>query len=187
MSAFLLDDREQRLLAALQAGLPLLSRPFRHLGERLGMTEEAVLVMLADLQQRGVIKRMGVIVRHHELGYRANAMLVWDLPDDRVDGLAGQLITHGMITLCYQRQRCLPHWPYNLYCMIHGKARAEVLCAVQEVVTCCDMGRFPHQILFSVRRFKQRGARYFADQADEWSGDYADLRIAQSLGGTETR
>jgi DNA-binding Lrp family transcriptional regulator len=33
----------------------------------------------------GIIKRFGVIVRHHELGYTANAMLVHDIPDEAVE------------------------------------------------------------------------------------------------------
>ncbi len=175
MSAFLLSDQEQRLLTRLQSGLPLVPRPFQQMGESIGLTEEVVLATLADLQQRGVIKRMGVIVRHHELGYRANAMVVWDLPDPLADGYASQLITHGMITLCYRRARSLPHWPYNLYCMIHGRARPEVMQAVQEVVACCDIGQFPHQVLFSLRRFKQCGARYFADAADKRADAGTDI------------
>ncbi|MEO5352411.1 MAG: hypothetical protein H7835_04265 [Magnetococcus sp. XQGC-1] len=175
MSNFLLDDQEQRLLTGIQAGLPLVSRPFRQVGEELGMTEEAVLALLADLQRRGVIKRMGVIVRHHELGYRANAMVVWDLPDPLVESFAKQLIAHGMVTLCYQRERCLPHWPYNLYCMIHGKAREEVLRMVQQVMECCRISQFPHQVLFSLRRFKQRGAYYFTDKPDLWQEECLDL------------
>ncbi|WP_227657474.1 hypothetical protein [Candidatus Magnetaquicoccus inordinatus] len=176
MSAFMLGPYEERLLMEIQKGLPLVSRPFQQVGERLGLTEEEVLHLLTQLQQRGIIKRMGVIVRHHELGYRANAMVVWDLPDELVEDFGQKLIQHGMITLCYQRARVLPHWPYNLYCMIHGKAQQEVLQAVHAVIHCCEIGRFPHQVLFSVRRFKQRGAYYFAEPLSEWNNSYVDLR-----------
>lgn len=165
MSTFLLNDQEQRLLTALQAGLPLVSRPFQAMGREVGMTETAVLNLLATLRQRGIIKRMGIIVRHHELGYRANAMVVWDLPDPLVESFGRQVVAHGTVSLCYQRERVLPHWPYNLYCMVHGKAHQEVLERVRTLVAACGLTPFPQQILFSLRRFRQRGAHYFSDKA----------------------
>ncbi len=177
MSSLLINPREERLLTEIQGGLPLVSRPFQQIGARIGLTEEDVLLLLGDLQQRGVIKRMGVIVRHHELGYRANAMVVWDMPDELVEEYGHKLIRHGMITLCYQRARVLPHWPYNLYCMIHGKARQEVLQMVHAVIHCCAIDRFPHQVLFSLRRFKQRGAYYFSEALPEWQNGAAEQRI----------
>ncbi len=176
MSTFLLTPSEERLLKEIQGGLPLISRPFQQIGKRVGLTEEEVLTVLQAMQERGVIKRMGVIVRHHELGYRANAMVVWDLPDDRVEEFGHKLIRHGMITLCYQRARVLPHWPYNLYCMIHGKAQSEVMQAVRAVIHCCEIDRFPHQILFSLRRFRQRGAFYFGDALARRPHSHIELR-----------
>jgi DNA-binding Lrp family transcriptional regulator len=76
---------ERKLIAALQPGLELVPRPFVRLGERVGMSEEEVLGRIAGWLDEGLIKRFGVVVRHHELGYRANAMVVFDLPDAEVD------------------------------------------------------------------------------------------------------
>jgi DNA-binding Lrp family transcriptional regulator len=110
--------------------------------------------------ENGVIKRLGVVVRHHELGYRANAMVVWDVPDDKVERVGLQLGDQDCVTLCYQRPRHLPEWPYNLFCMLHGKDRDEVLACIARVTEALDIGAFSHEVLFSGRRFKQRGARY---------------------------
>jgi hypothetical protein len=64
------------------------------------------------------------------------------------------------VTLCYQRPRRLPDWPYNLFCMIHGQKRERVLQIIDAIVESEDLGDIPHKVLFSGRRFKQRGARY---------------------------
>jgi hypothetical protein len=101
-----------------------------------------------------------VIVRHHELGYRANAMVVWDIPDERVAELGRKFGEFGFVTLCYHRPRRPPHWPYNLFCMIHGKDRETVKGLVRVLVDACGLQRVHHDILFSGRRFKQCGARY---------------------------
>ena len=75
------DDTDRRLLAAVQPGLPLSPRPFAELGASLGLDEQEVIARLGRLKEAGVIKRFGVVVRHHEVGYGANAMVVWGVPD----------------------------------------------------------------------------------------------------------
>ena len=161
MTAFLIDDWEQRLVAAIQSGFPLTSRPFQTIGHSLGITEAEVIAGLSDLRKRGIIKRMGIIVRHRELGYSANAMVVWDLPNDLVPAMGKRVSEFDFVTLCYQRRRCLPRWPYNLYCMIHGRERQEVLGNLDSLEACCGLEEAGRQVLFSQRRFKQRGAHYF--------------------------
>ncbi|GAO37147.1 AsnC family transcriptional regulator [Sulfuricella sp. T08] len=151
---------ETALIGAVQQGLPLVSRPFAEIGESIGLSESEVIAGLAQLQEQGVIKRIGVVVRHHELGYRANAMVVWDIPDDRVSTLGHCIGKFDFVTLCYQRPRRLPSWRYNLFCMIHGRDRDEVLSLVAELEEQCGLHDVSHEVLFSQRRFKQCGARY---------------------------
>ena len=156
------DAPERRLIAALQPGLELVPRPFGRLGERAGMSEDEVLGRIAGWLDEGLIKRFGVIVRHHELGYRANAMVVFDLPDAEVDRIGLQLAAEPGVTLCYRRTRSLPDWPYNLYCMVHGRSRDEAQPVIERLGRLAGV---PGQALFSTRRFKQCGARYFAETA----------------------
>ena len=148
------------LIDAVQDGLPLVARPYQAIAERLGWSEQAVIEGLRDMIGRGVIKRLGVVVRHHELGYRANAMVVWDVPDAEVDRLGSQLGRQDCVTLCYQRPRRLPDWPYNLFCMVHGRDRDDVLACIGRMVEGLGLEHVPRSVLFSGRRFKQRGARY---------------------------
>lgn len=151
-----LSPAEQSLVAALQDGLPLVERPFA----ALGMPEGEAIDTIGCWVDDGVIKRFGVIVRHHELGYTANAMAVWDVPDEAVDAIGERIAASGRVTLCYRRPRQLPDWPYNLFCMIHGKDRDDVAARVAELSKVCELSAYPHHTLFSRRRFKQRGARY---------------------------
>ncbi len=148
------------LIAAIQLGLPLVERPYRAIGERIGLDERGVIERIAAMQRAGIIKRLGVIVRHRKLGYRANAMLVWDIPDERVDEVGRTLATVDCVTLCYQRPRRPPDWPYNLFCMIHGKDRREVLSCIDELIDELALNGLGHDVLFSRRCFKQRGAMY---------------------------
>lgn len=153
---------ERQLVAALQGGLTLESRPFARLGEAVGLDEASTLACIERWIDEGLIRRFGVVVRHHELGLEANAMCVWDVPDDLVSALGRQLAAEPAVTLCYRRRRVQPDWPYNLFCMIHGSARDEVLAARADLAGRLGLDRYPHAVLFSCRRFKQTGARYLA-------------------------
>jgi DNA-binding Lrp family transcriptional regulator len=152
------DDEQKRLIAALQPGLEIMPRPFRQLGETILMPEEEVLARITAMIDEGMIKRFGIVVRHHELGYRSNAMVVFDLDDDAVDGIGARLAAEPGVTLCYRRRRSLPEWNYNLYCMVHGRSREEAQPVIDRLAGLAGQ---PATVLFSTRRFKQCGARYF--------------------------
>ncbi len=159
-----LDSLDCDLIDALSDGLPLSPRPYRELGETLGLSEDEAIERIGRLRDSGVIKRYGIIVRHHELGYRANAMVVWDIPDQQVADIGTRLGACAAVSLCYQRPRRPPAWNYNLFCMVHGKDRQAVLGLVQALAREQGLGAFAHQVLFSQRRFKQCGARFGLSQ-----------------------
>jgi DNA-binding Lrp family transcriptional regulator len=155
-----LDDLDYALVAAIQDGLPLVARPYAEVAAVIGTSEANVLNRLEQLLDHDIIKRLGIVVRHHELGFRANAMVVWNIPGERVDEIGHCIGASGLVNLCYQRPRCLPDWPYNLFCMIHGKDRDAVLERLEHLRDQCGLTNFPCDVLFSKQRFKQTGARY---------------------------
>lgn len=155
-----LSDLDHALVAALAEGLPLVDRPYRAVGAALGLAEDEVISRIQAMRDSGIIRRFGIIVRHHELGFRANAMAVWDIPDEAVGETGRCLAEAPEVTLCYRRPRRPPDWPYNLFCMIHGRDRSAVEEAIALLVERFHLGAHPHAVLFSTRRFKQTGARY---------------------------
>ena len=155
-----LSQTDQDLIAALQDGLPLVKQPYREIADRLGMTEQEVIRRIVGLVDSGIFKRFGVVVRHHELGYRANGMVVWDVPDERVALIGTMLAKQPEVRLCYRRPRQLPDWPYNLFCMIHGRDPEKVLAILSRISSDLDLDKYQREVLFSTHRYKQRGARY---------------------------
>lgn len=155
---------ELKLIAAIEQGLPLVTRPYQVIAEDIGCTEQQVIEGIQRLRSSSDIKRFGVVVRHRKLGYRANGMVVWDIPDQHIKNLGHCLGEYPFVTLCYQRPRQLPHWPYNLFTMVHGFDRDEVRGKTAQMVRECGLDSIRHEILFSSRCFKQRGARYHKKQ-----------------------
>jgi len=155
-----IGESERRLVSVLQEGLPFFIRPFALIAERIGASESEVLIRIRRWLDEGDIKRFGVVVRHRELGYTANAMLVHDVPDDQVSEIGRALAEEGAVTLCYRRPRSLPDWPYNLFCMIHGRERGEVEAIIADLRQHHGLSDAAHEVLFSLTRYKQNGARY---------------------------
>ena len=148
------------LIAAIGKGLPIVQQPYAELGRQLGCSEAEVIDGIRRIAMRGDLKRFGVVVRHRQLGYRANGMVVWDVPDARVAEVGRQIGGYPFVTLCYQRPRRLPDWRYNLFSMIHGRDRDAVTGQLRQIVEQCGLQHIDHEILFSRRCFKQRGAAY---------------------------
>jgi DNA-binding Lrp family transcriptional regulator len=160
-----LSPEERALVAALQGGLQLVSRPYAQIAEAAGMAEQEVLDRLCGMLEADVVKRFGVVVRHHELGFHANAMVVWDVPDKKVAQF-GQCIGEAEgVTLCYRRPRRLPEWRYNLFCMIHGRDQQTVRALIEKLRSDCALQEYDYDVLFSKRRFKQQGAQYVTAKA----------------------
>lgn len=153
-------DAECRLRGLLEKGLPLTPRPWQQLAEQAGMSEADALACARRWEADGLIKRMGLVVRHRRLGMAANAMVVWNIDDAQVGVTGRTLAAEPAVTLCYRRPRRLPHWPYNLFCMIHGVRRERVLAELDAIIARHSLAGHEHRVLFSHHAYRQRGARY---------------------------
>jgi siroheme decarboxylase len=159
MNAAPLDPLDRQLIAATQSGLPLVPRPYEALGAMLGLSAQEVQTRLADMLERGLIRRIGAVANHYRLGYTANGMTVWDVSDERVDELAAQVARLTGVTHCYRRARALPGWPYNLFVMLHGRSRDEVerqATVVEELLGDACRAR---DVLYSTQVLKKTGLR----------------------------
>lgn len=159
-----LDAAQASLAALAEAGLPLIERPFDAWAQALGWPVERVLATLQAWLDEGRLHRFGAVVRHHELGYVANAMTVFQVPEAALDRCGQALAAQPGVTLAYARATA-PGWPYNLYCMVHGRDRAAVQAVLAQAIADCGLAGWPRAVLFSRRRFKQTGARRFRFQA----------------------
>ena len=151
---------DRPLAALLEAGVPLVPHPFDRWAAQLGRTPGDILSTLQQWLDAGTLRRLGAIVRHHELGFDANAMTVFEVPAARVDACGEQLAREPGVTLAYRRTPA-PGWPYSLYCMVHGRDRAAVMEVIERVTVQSGLAQVPREILFSRQRFKQTGPRRF--------------------------
>ncbi|WP_031513669.1 Lrp/AsnC family transcriptional regulator [Desulfofalx alkaliphila] len=157
----MLTKLEKNIIKELQKGLPLVPQPFAHLGEKLGLTEKELLEIIDQLMEKGYMKRMGAALRHHRVGFVANAMVVWQVPEDMVEEVGNKLAAHPEVTHCYQR-KTYPHWKYNFYTMIHRQSREECYDLAEELSRL--VGIKEYKLLFSTKELKKSSMAYFADE-----------------------
>lgn len=150
-------DRE--IVRASQAGLPLVARPYEALAASLGLTEKEILERLKSMLADGRIRRIGVVPNHYALGYRANAMSVWDVDDARVSELGPLVGALEFVSHCYQRPRRLPAWRYNLFAMVHGRTRADTAEKIEAIRKVLGTSLRASDVLYSTRILKKTGMR----------------------------
>jgi len=154
------DSEKVALRGAIEKGLPAGLSPYQVVAKQLALTEQQVLMQIANWQEDGLIRRFGLVIKHRKLGYDANAMVVWNIPNDEMDSVALKLAKCAPVSLCYQRPRRLPDWPYNLFCMIHGTDRGLVLQQISQITEQLGLESIEKDVLFSFKAYKQHGARY---------------------------
>lgn len=153
-----LRDDDRPLLHVLSQGLPLVPRPFA----ALDRPEDQVIARIAALSTAGILTRVGVIVRHRAVGWTANAMVVWSLPEDRIAAAGLALAQHPGVTLCYQRRTVPGLWEFPLFTMIHATSRAQALDVLDRAAALPELAGATYRPLFSTRCFRQTGAHLAA-------------------------
>ena len=154
-----LDALDRRIIVATQEGLPRVSRPYHAIAAELGISADEVMARLQRMLGNGVIRRIGAVPNHYLLGYKANGMSVWDVPEERIRELGKKIGELDFVSHCYHRPRHLPDWPYNFFAMVHGRDRAEVEAKVAKIAALLGDADRGHTVLYSTRILKKTGLR----------------------------
>ena len=156
-----LTERERQVVRRLQASIPVSADPFGNLARELGYDPAELLVLLQRWEQTGVIRRIGLVLRHRQLGFSANSMCVWAVAPDRIETAGASLARSKHVTHCYERPS-FASFPFNLYAMIHAKSREEAVGIFQQLGT--DAGLSEGRMLWSVREFKKSSPVFFCER-----------------------
>lgn len=160
----MIDTRDKAIIAAIQDDLPVTSRPYKDIAAHLGISEDQLLGHIKRYQEMGYIRKIGAVLRHREVGYTANALCVWKVPEDAVDNVGKAFAAHPSVSHCYARPM-LPAWPYNIYTMIHGTSPSQCESCARELSALS--GIKDYTLLYSLRELKKSSMRYFTEEDDD--------------------
>jgi DNA-binding Lrp family transcriptional regulator len=153
------DAVDRQIIVATQGGLPLVAQPYHAIAGQLGLTPREVMTRLQAMLERGVIRRIGAVPNHYALGFKANGMSVWDVPDEQVNELGRKVGALDFVSHCYRRPRHPPDWLYCLFAMVHGHDKTEVEAKVAQIAVLMGENDLGHRILYSTRILKKTGLR----------------------------
>ncbi len=154
-----LDDVDRKIISATQQGLPLNRQPYHIVAEQAGINVQETIDRINRMTVEGVIRRTGIVPNHYKLGFSANGMSVWNVPEEKITRLGEQVGKLDFVSHCYQRPKFLPEWPYNLFAMVHGKSRQEVFDKVTLIKDLLAENNMGHEVLFSSKILKKTGLR----------------------------
>ena len=153
-----ITELDKKIIRAMQDELPLVAEPFKLIAEEIESTEEEVLERLNLMHKSGALRKMGAVLKHQEVGFRANALCVWVVPEKRMDEVAKIMCRHMAVTHCYDRN-IMPGWPYNFYTMIHGTSRKECDSIARQLSE--ETGIEQYRMLYTGREWKKTSMKYF--------------------------
>ena len=155
-----LSELDKKIVQALQGDFPLVAEPYKVLAASIGISEELFLERVRALAAEKKIRKMGAVLRHREVGFQANVLVVWQVPEDRLDEIAQTMAACPAVSHCYDRNTA-PGWPYNLYTMIHGRSREECEQLAAELGRQCGVSE--RRMLYSKHEWKKTSMKYFCE------------------------
>ena len=147
------------IIRKMQEDLPLVPQPYKLIAEELGIEEEELLEKIKEFCNKGIIRRFGATLNHRNIGFKANAMVVWIVPKE-IKEVSEIMIVFPQISHCYQRPT-FPNWPYNIFTMVHGETEEECQEVVKEIVKAVRINDY--SILYSTEELKKNSMRYFVE------------------------
>ncbi len=136
--------------------------PYCDLAHDIGLDSDELIKLLCAYRKAGIMRRFGAILQHQTAGFNGNAMVVWQVPDDRIEDIGRNFASFPEVSHCYQR-KTVNGWPFNLYTMVHGKTRDQVSDLCKKIAKNRSIDNY--QLLFSAREFKKTSMVYFPEEA----------------------
>jgi len=153
-----LSALEKKIMALTQGNIPVTRRPFLEIAKEVGVEEGVVLETLQRWREEGIMRRFGATIRHQISGYEANAMVAWQVDEDRIDEVGKMMAAFEGVSHCYSRDP-VEEWPYNLYTMIHAKTEEDCYKMADAMSVLTSVKKY--NLLFSRDELKKTSMKYF--------------------------
>ncbi len=157
----MLNSLDKSIIRKLQGDISLTSQPYKLIAEEVGITEEELLKKINDFYSKGILRRVGGILYHREAGFKANAMVVWIVPEEKVQEVGETMSSFKEVTHCYARPIAY-NWPYNMFTMVHGQTKEQCENAIKEISNSIRI--YEYKILYSTKELKKSSMKYFEEE-----------------------
>ncbi len=156
-----MNNIDKMIVRKLQNDIPLCSNPFTILSKEIGISERQLLKRIREMKKIGIIRRFGATLYHRRIGFKANAMVVWQVPKEQVEVVGKIMASFSEVSHCYQRSTC-SKWPYNMFIMVHGKSSLECEKVVAKISAATGIKKY--KLLYSTAELKKSSMKYFMEK-----------------------
>jgi siroheme decarboxylase len=146
----------RKIILCLDRPLSIINKPFAPLAKKLGWEERRLIDTVKAYKEEGLIRRLGLVLSHRNIGLKSNALVAWKVPKKYLLRTADIFITADEVSHCYRR-KAFVSWPYNIYTMIHGRNRQGCLKAIKMLSQ--RSGIKDYQVLFTLKELKKTKAQ----------------------------
>lgn len=154
----MLSKLDKTIIGLVSRDIPLTEEPFKDLAVHIGIDERLLLGRIRSFKKSGLMRKFSAVLNHRKIGFRYNAMVVWNVPQKFIDKAGRIMSSFDEVSHCYQRQTP-PGWKYNLYSMVHGRTRRDCFTVIRKIHKA--LGRkIDHKALFSSKEEKKAAARF---------------------------
>ena len=160
-----ITEAEKDAIRGMQEDLALVPRPYDEIAQGLDMTNSELFALAKDFQDRRIMRRYSAVLHHRRSGFKANAMIVWKVPEERSEEVGIMMAGHDAVTHCYERPT-FPDWPYTHFTMVHATTPEGCEQINNEISEAT--GITERMVLYSTREYKKTRVRYFVPDYDEY-------------------
>lgn len=145
--SYQLNDADKKILDIIQSNFPLSSRPYKVIGDEIGMEEEEVLANVLNLKKQGIIRRLGANFQSKKLGFRST-LCAAKVPDDKLDLFIREVNAKKGVTHNYLRKH-----EYNVWFTLIGPSWENVCETLADITakTGIEILNLPATKLFKIR------------------------------------
>lgn len=106
------------------------------------------------------MREMKAVLHHKTAGFSSNAMVVWAVPEEKVEETGNEIALRQGVSHCYERPG---FGEFNIFSMIHGRNDAEVRAVIEEIASSLHIGAYT--VYWSVKELKKSSMKYVREDA----------------------
>jgi len=122
-----LDRTDRAILNEIQSHFPIKEKPYREVGERLGLREKEVILRIDRMVKGGIIRRIGANFNSRNLGF-TSTLCAARVPMEKISGFVEKVNQYVGVTHNYEREG-----DYNIWFTFIAESQEVIDFSLQEI------------------------------------------------------
>ncbi|HII76148.1 MAG TPA: Lrp/AsnC family transcriptional regulator [Methanolinea sp.] len=132
---FIPDKLDIAILQALQEEIPLVSRPWKEISGKIGISEQELLARLNRIKNAGILKAVSPIIESSECGRGAATLVAMHVPSGRLQEVAAIISGYPEVSHNFRRE----HY-YQVWFTLSGRDEEHIRVLVRDILERTGIG-----------------------------------------------